>query len=143
MSAGKGSDTRGSQEAYTGGSIWCEKCTKMKGGGCLCMEQACPRCGVGVLGLVPAYGTLCPEFYICSECDSTYATLEQARNTSPLPRGPILDVLSEACGWELRERTKDASTCAECGKVLRMDDTVAYGGSHGAMCVQCYFKRAK
>jgi len=76
-------------------------------------------------------------------CKLDVRRVESWKECSPLPRGPILDQLSVACGYELRERAKDASTCAGCGKVLRVDDTVAYGGSHGAMCIQCYFKRDK
>jgi len=80
MSAGKGSDTRGSQEAYVSGSVWCEECGRMRGGGCM-------------------------------------------------------------CSWRLPQ--KDTSTCGMCGRVLRMDDTVAWGGDVKAMCVQCYFKRVR
>ena len=127
MSKGSEDTRTPHHEKRRASALWCSGCGYGKSA-CKC----CSHCG-GRLERVYKH-------WQCKECDSTYATLEQARNASPLPSHPILDVLSEACGWDVAPR-KDASSCSVCGKRLRMDDTVSWRDASCAVCIQCYISK--
>ena len=46
-------------------------------------------------------------------------------NTSPLPRHPIMDALSEACGWKLRAGVP-SEVCAVCGGNMKHDERIVF-----------------
>ena len=78
----------------------------------------------------------------CSMMKGGACKCTEHASLAALATHPIGRALLEACGHDTATH-QARSECTECGRQLRMDDTVAWGGERAAMCVQCYFKRSK